>query len=166
MKTPPLLEVQNLHKSYNNVEVLGGVDFTVRRGQVKALLGPSGSGKSTILRMISLLEPADSGTILLDGEPIGVIGGRVDVRPAPERVLARQRTAIGMVFQKFNLFPHLDATRNVMSGLTTVLKVPKKEARSRRWKCSTGSACPLARTRTPRSSPAASNSAWRLPAPW
>ncbi|BBH68383.1 arginine ABC transporter ATP-binding protein [Actinoplanes sp. OR16] len=129
MKTPPLLQVQNLHKSYNDVAVLGGVDFTVQRGQVKALLGPSGSGKSTILRLISLLEPADSGTILLDGEPIGLIGGRLDMRPAPERVLARQRTAIGMVFQKFNLFPHLDATRNVMAGLTTVLKVPKKEAR-------------------------------------
>ena len=129
MRPQPLLQVQNLHKSYNEVEVLKGVDFTVQRGQVKALLGPSGSGKSTILRLISLLEPADSGTILLDGRPIGVVGGPLRMRPAPERVLARQRTAIGMVFQKFNLFPHLDATRNVMSGLTTVLKVPKKQAR-------------------------------------
>jgi polar amino acid transport system ATP-binding protein len=128
MNAQPLLEVRGLHKSYDGVEVLKGVDLAIERGQVKALLGPSGSGKSTILRLISLLEPYDAGTIRLGGTPIGVVDGRAE-RPAPERILARQRTAIGMVFQRFNLFPHLDATRNVMSGLTTVLRVPKREAR-------------------------------------
>ncbi|WP_418345562.1 amino acid ABC transporter ATP-binding protein [Rhodococcus pyridinivorans] len=124
-----LLETINLRKTYGNNEILKGVDFAIESGQVKAVLGPSGSGKSTILRLMSLLEPVDGGSILLNGKEIGVETGR-DGRtvPLPERKLARERTNIGMVFQKFNLFAHLDVLHNVTLGLTEVHGVPKDEA--------------------------------------
>ncbi|MBS9373076.1 amino acid ABC transporter ATP-binding protein [Rhodococcus sp. B50] len=124
-----LLETIGLRKTYGSNEILKGVDFAIESGQVKAVLGPSGSGKSTILRLMSLLEPVDGGSILLNGKEIGVETGR-DGRtvPLPERKLARERTNIGMVFQKFNLFAHLDVLRNVTLGLTEVHGVPKDEA--------------------------------------
>ncbi|MBM9476294.1 amino acid ABC transporter ATP-binding protein [Nakamurella flavida] len=124
-----MLRVTDLHKTYGRTEVLKGVDFTVERGEVKALLGPSGSGKSTILRLMALLERPDRGEILLGGRRLGVqaTGGRVV--HLGERELARQRTDIGMVFQKFNLFNHLDALHNVMLGLTQVRGVKRAEAK-------------------------------------
>ena len=127
----PLLDARNLHKSYGDRSVLRGVDLSIRPGQVKAMLGPSGSGKSTTLRLINLLERADQGTIEIAGERLGTVGGPGSERPAPERILAKQRQSVGMVFQQFNLFPHLNATRNVMSGLTTVQRVPHREAEER-----------------------------------
>ncbi|MFF2388199.1 amino acid ABC transporter ATP-binding protein [Agromyces sp. NPDC058104] len=127
--TPPTLEVRDLHKSYGGVEVLKGVEFDVAKGQVKAVLGPSGSGKSTMLRLMALLEPADRGGILLDGHRIGSTehGGRL--RHHHERKLAVERRQIGMVFQRFNLFPHMTALENVMVGLTQVQKVDRNAAR-------------------------------------
>jgi len=129
MTSTALLETVGLRKTYGSNEILKGVDFSIEAGQVKAVLGPSGSGKSTILRLMSLLEPADAGSILLHGKEIGVESGR-DGRsiPLPERKLARERTNIGMVFQKFNLFAHLDVLHNVTLGLTEVHGVPKDEA--------------------------------------
>lgn len=123
-----LLVARDLHLSYGDKPVLRGVDLSVRSGQVKAILGPSGSGKSTTLRVLNLLERVDRGTIELDGNRLGTIerGGRTI--PAPERVLAKQRAGVGMVFQNFNLFPHLDAKHNVMSGLTTVKRTPTSQA--------------------------------------
>jgi polar amino acid transport system ATP-binding protein len=101
---------------------------------VKAILGPSGSGKSTLLRCLALLEPVDEGEIRIGGRRVGVRDG--DGRPGggravplPERELARQRTDVGMVFQRFNLFPHLTALGNVMLGLTEVRRRSKAEAR-------------------------------------
>jgi polar amino acid transport system ATP-binding protein len=97
---------------------------------VKAILGPSGSGKSTLLRCLALLEPVDKGEIRIEGRRVGVreaAGGRAV--PLPEGVLARQRSEIGMVFQRFNLFPHLTALGNVMLGLTEVRGRSKAEAR-------------------------------------
>ncbi len=123
-----LLVAKDLHLSYGSKAVLRGVDLSVRPGQVKAILGPSGSGKSTTLRLLNLLERADRGTIELDGIQLGTVQRNGRAVPAPERILARQRASIGMVFQNFNLFPHLEAKRNVMSGLTTVRHVPKTEA--------------------------------------
>jgi len=109
--------------------VLRGVTFGVHRGDGKAVLGPSGSGKSTMLRCLALLEPIDAGEVRLEGRRIGVreSGGRLV--SLPERVLAKERSEIGMVFQRFNLFPHLTALGNVMIGLTEVRGRSKSEAR-------------------------------------
>jgi polar amino acid transport system ATP-binding protein len=130
-KTPPtefVLEAVGLHKRYGRNEVLRGVSFGVHRGDVKAILGPSGSGKSTLLRCLALLEPVDAGEVRLEGARVGVRESRGRLVPEPERVLAHQRTDIGMVFQRFNLFPHLTALQNVMIGLTEVRKRPRKDA--------------------------------------
>jgi polar amino acid transport system ATP-binding protein len=125
-----LLEAVGISRGYGSVEVLRDITFGVRQGDVKAVLGPSGSGKSTLLRCLALLEPVDAGEIRLDGQRIGSRPGRQG-RPVslPERVLARQRSEIGMVFQRFNLFPHLTALGNVMIGLTEVRRRPRSEAR-------------------------------------
>ncbi len=125
-----VLEARDVHKRYGQTEVLRGVTFGVHRGDVKAVLGPSGSGKSTMLRCLALLEPIDAGEVRLEGQRIGSRegrGGRPDA--LPERVMARQRSEIGMVFQRFNLFPHLTALGNVMIGLTEVRGRARSEAR-------------------------------------
>ncbi|WP_284983154.1 amino acid ABC transporter ATP-binding protein [Arthrobacter sp. efr-133-TYG-118] len=124
----PVLSVRNLHKSYQDQHVLRGVEFDIHQGQVKAVLGPSGSGKSTMLRLMALLEPADDGEIRLRGRRIGVREKASGTVALPERELAKERRNIGMVFQKFNLFPHLTACRNVMLGLTSVKGIHHKEA--------------------------------------
>ena len=126
----PLIEAVDIHKRYGRTEVLRGVSFTVRRGDVRAVLGPSGSGKSTLLRCLALLEPIDGGEVRLEGRRLGVREeSRGTTGHLPERELARQRSDIGMVFQRFNLFPHLTALQNVMIGLTEVRRKSKHEAR-------------------------------------
>lgn len=124
----PLLTVDHVAKRYEHREVLNGVSFTVDRGDVFCLVGPSGSGKSTLLRCINNLEPVDGGRILLDGEFIGSRverGRRVVLR---ERDAAMQRRKIGMVFQHFNLFPHLTAIENVMLAPMRVLGMERDAA--------------------------------------
>ncbi|WP_019930524.1 amino acid ABC transporter ATP-binding protein [Nocardia sp. BMG111209] len=128
----PLLQTVGLRKSYGTQTVLDGVDFAIAAGTVQAVLGPSGSGKSTMLRLMSLLEPADSGSILLHGKEIGAESGRTGAAVRiPERRLARQRAEIGMVFQRFNLFAHLDVLHNVTLGLTAVRRIGRSEATQR-----------------------------------
>jgi ABC-type polar amino acid transport system ATPase subunit len=125
-----LIDVEKVEKYYGENHILKGVDFSINTGQVKAIMGPSGSGKSTLLRLIALLEPVHSGKILFNGE---LIAGNADgsrSKPESEKVLALRRRGIGMVFQKFNLFPHLSAVDNVMCALTTVQGLDKKEARA------------------------------------
>ena len=124
-----VIEAREVWKRYGTNDVLQGISLGVQHGDVKAILGPSGSGKSTLLRCLGLLEPIDRGEISLDGSRVGVRerGGRLV--PLPERLLADQRSDIGMVFQRFNLFPHLTALRNVMIGLTEVRGIPEAEAR-------------------------------------
>jgi ABC-type polar amino acid transport system ATPase subunit len=125
-----VIEAVEVRRRYGSNEVLRGVSFGIRRGDVKAILGPSGSGKSTLLRCLALLEPLDGGEIRLDGQRVGTREGRGGrLTPLPEGELAGQRADIGMVFQRFNLFPHLSALGNVMIGLTEVRRVPKAEAR-------------------------------------
>jgi ABC-type polar amino acid transport system ATPase subunit len=125
-----VLEAVEVHKHYGSNEVLRGVSFGIRRGEVKAILGPSGSGKSTLLRCLALLEPLEAGEIRLEGARLGVRETRGRFVGLPEAALARQRTDIGMVFQRFNLFPHLTAHGNVMIGLTEVRRSSKGEARA------------------------------------
>ncbi len=112
------IDVRQLHKSFGDLEVLKGIDFTVNAGEVVCVLGPSGSGKSTLLRCLNRLEESNSGTILIDGEDITDIDADVD----------QLRSNIGMVFQQFNLFPHLTVLKNLTVAQTGVLKRPKDEA--------------------------------------
>ncbi|HTI30005.1 MAG TPA: amino acid ABC transporter ATP-binding protein [Methylomirabilota bacterium] len=128
--TEYVVEGRDIWKRYGTNDVLRGVSLGVHRGDVTAILGPSGSGKSTLLRCLGLLEPIERGEIHLDGARVGVRERRGRFVPLPERLLARQRTDIGMVFQRFNLFPHLTAVGNVMIGLTEVRGMSEPDARA------------------------------------
>jgi len=127
-----LVEARGLSKRLGQTLALDGVDLDVGRGEVVMVLGPSGSGKSTLLRCLNHLDPPDAGVVTIEGEPVGVrIGADGARHPLPERKVDRQRARIGMVFQRFNLFPHLSAADNVALGLRRIGKVPKAEARAR-----------------------------------
>ena len=115
-----LVSIRDVRKSYGSVEVLKGVSLEVEKGDVVAIIGRSGSGKSTLLRCINGLETYQSGVIVADGIEVG--GENTDLREL--------RRHVGMVFQQFNLFPHLTAAENVMLAPTVVNKTPKKEART------------------------------------
>jgi polar amino acid transport system ATP-binding protein len=113
-----VIEIRDLHKYFGELEVLKGIDFQVEEGEVVCIIGPSGSGKSTLLRCVNRLEEATSGTILIEGDDI----------TDPDADVDSLRTRIGMVFQQFNLFPHLDVLHNLTVAQTKVLKRSKKEA--------------------------------------
>jgi polar amino acid transport system ATP-binding protein len=126
-KPEPLVQIQNLHKRFGSAEVLKGIDLTVHVGEKVTLIGPSGSGKTTLLRCVNHLERPSSGMVRVGGQLIGqrLVGGRyVEMK---DREIARIRAGIGMVFQRFNLFPHLTALHNVMIGPLKVLKMPRAE---------------------------------------
>ena len=129
--TSPMVRCCALRKSFGRLEVLRGIDLTVERGQVVCVVGPSGSGKSTLLRCLNHLEEPQAGRVYVDGELIGYEerGGRL--RPLPDARLRRQRESIGMVFQRFHLFPHRTALENVMEGLIAVKGVKAADARQR-----------------------------------
>jgi polar amino acid transport system ATP-binding protein len=127
----PMVVVENLHKSFGHLEILRGIDLTVHRGKTIVVIGPSGSGKSTLLRCINHLEPVDRGKVFIDGELVGYREVRGKLKPLPERQAARQRTEIGMVFQRFNLFPHMTALQNVMLAPVQVRGLPRRQARTR-----------------------------------
>jgi polar amino acid transport system ATP-binding protein len=122
----PILQIENLHKKFKDVEVLKGVDLKLETGDVVSIIGSSGSGKTTLLRCVNMLEEFHQGRILIDGEEIGYSGPQH--RHRKESEIARQRAMTGMVFQQFNLFPHMTALRNVTLGLTKVKKMPAHEA--------------------------------------
>jgi ABC-type polar amino acid transport system ATPase subunit len=119
--TTAVVRLEDVHKSFGDNVVLDGVDLTVNAGQVMVIIGPSGSGKSTLLRCVNLLEPVDSGRIFLEGDEITGKGVKVDE--------VRQR--IGIVFQQFNLFPHLRVMDNLTLAARRVGKVPRKQAELR-----------------------------------
>lgn len=125
----PFLRVRGLDKQYGEVTVLQGIDLEIAQGTTTVILGPSGSGKSTILRCMALLEPIDGGEIWLEDELLGLetdSAGRVV--PRPENKLWKQREHLGMVFQKFNLFPHMTVQQNVMLAPRQVKRRSKAEA--------------------------------------
>ncbi|MCM3659037.1 amino acid ABC transporter ATP-binding protein [Agromyces mediolanus] len=125
------VSAQEVHKSFGDTHVLKGIDLEVRRGEVSCLLGPSGSGKSTFLRCINHLESIDSGRIEVDGTLIGYRehGERLhELKPAEA---AAQRENIGMVFQRFNLFPHMTALENITCAPVFVKRTQRSEARQR-----------------------------------
>ncbi|UVY84804.1 amino acid ABC transporter ATP-binding protein [Brachybacterium sp. NBEC-018] len=126
-----LVEIRGVRKSFGDLEVLRGIDLTVRPGEVTAILGPSGSGKSTLLRTINHLEPVDSGLVTLDGEVIGYRRQGDLLHELSEKEVLRQRTRIGMVFQSFNLFAHRTALANITEAPRRALGVPKAQAEAR-----------------------------------
>ena len=121
-----MIEIADLWKTFGSLQVLKGVSLRVDRGSVLAIIGPSGSGKSTLLRCINLLESPDRGRIRI-GDREMRFAGRERAKLA-DRELAAFRAATGMVFQHFNLFPHMTALANVMAGPTIIRRVPKREA--------------------------------------
>ena len=118
----------DVYKRFGRLEVLRGVSMEVVKGEVVVLIGPSGSGKTTFLRCINHLERIDGGRIYVDGELVGYREKNGRLVEDKEREVARKRAAIGMVFQRFNLFPHLTALGNVIEAPIRVKKVPRKEA--------------------------------------
>jgi polar amino acid transport system ATP-binding protein len=128
----PTVRVERLAKAYGAKTVLRDVDLEVMRGETVAIIGPSGSGKTTLLRCINHLETPSGGAVWVDGQFMGrIVLANGATAPASERVLARQRRAIGFVFQRFNLFPHLSALDNVAIGLHKVHGLAKSAARER-----------------------------------
>jgi polar amino acid transport system ATP-binding protein len=132
----PLVRIRQLRKSFGTHTVLDGIDLDVRQGEVVVVIGPSGSGKTTLLRCINVLEAYDAGSIQIDGVEVGFRNGADGRRRRrSDRELARIRADIGMVFQLFNLFPHLTALENVMLGLRKVRGLSREDARrtGERW---------------------------------
>ncbi|MFF0204466.1 amino acid ABC transporter ATP-binding protein [Streptomyces sp. NPDC005017] len=127
--TAAMVRAEGVRKHFGRLEVLKGIDLTVERGQVCCLLGPSGSGKSTFLRCINHLEKVDGGKLTVDGELVGYRQQGSRLHELREREVAARRRDIGMVFQRFNLFPHMTALDNVIEAPVKVAGVPRSQAR-------------------------------------
>ncbi|MEU3572277.1 amino acid ABC transporter ATP-binding protein [Kitasatospora sp. NPDC036755] len=127
----PMVRAENVHKSYGPVEVLKGIDLEVRQGEVFCLIGPSGSGKSTFLRCINHLEKINGGRLWVDGELVGYRQRGDRLHELKDREVALKRRDIGMVFQRFNLFPHMTAIENVMEAPVQVKGESRADARER-----------------------------------
>ncbi len=130
-----ILKVSSLHKYFDDLHVLQGVDLEVQRGEMVCMVGSSGSGKSTFLRCLNFMEQPSAGRIEFNGKAVGRESAETrDGAPTytyDERELVRLRTHVGMVFQQFNLFPHMTVMQNVMEGPATVLRTGKEEAGKR-----------------------------------
>ena len=128
----PAIRVVGLKKSFGEVPVLRGISFDLDRGQVLSIIGASGSGKSTLLRCLNYLERPSAGDIWIAGHALTFATGRNDSRRGPGAAhIARVRAEVGMVFQQFNLWPHMTVVQNVMEALTQVRKLSTKEAQRR-----------------------------------
>src|ERR1700716_4278502 len=126
-----IIAVEALRSFYGSHEVLRGVDLTVRVGEVVVVIGPSGSGKTTLLRCLNFLEEYQHGDVHIDGQLMGYRDRNGHRQRESESEIAKLRTEIGMVFQSFNLFPHMTALQNVILAPRMVRKLPKAEARER-----------------------------------
>jgi polar amino acid transport system ATP-binding protein len=129
--TTVMVKAEGVHKSYGHVDVLKGIDLEVRKGEVFCLIGPSGSGKSTFLRCINHLEKINAGRLYVDGQLVGYRQKGDKLYELKDSEVALQRRDIGMVFQRFNLFPHMTALENVMEAPVQVKKVNRNQARER-----------------------------------
>lgn len=127
----PLVSIEGVHKFFGDHHVLKGIDMEIKQGEVSVLIGPSGSGKSTLLRCVNLLETIDAGRITVDGELIGYKERNGKLFDLTSRQIADQRSEIGMVFQKFNLFGHKTALENIIEAPVQVKKKSKSEAKQR-----------------------------------
>jgi polar amino acid transport system ATP-binding protein len=127
----PMVRIVDVHKRFGRAEVLRGVSFDVQAGETLVILGPSGSGKSTLLRLIAHLDPLDAGRIYIDGELNGYEERRGRLRALSDSRVAACRRQTGMVFQRFNLFPHLNALGNVTVAPVKVLGISRRKAEAR-----------------------------------
>ncbi|GLY36252.1 arginine ABC transporter ATP-binding protein [Amycolatopsis sp. NBRC 101858] len=127
----PVVSAQKICKSFGSVDVLKGIDLEVHEREVLCLIGPSGSGKSTLLRCINHLEKIDAGRLYVDGVLVGYRQRGDKLHELREKEVAFQRKDIGMVFQRFNLFPHMTALENVMEAPIQVRREPKSQVRER-----------------------------------
>jgi octopine/nopaline transport system ATP-binding protein len=129
MSAVPRIRVTDIHKRFGTLEVLRGLSFDVHRGTVVSVIGASGSGKSTLLRCVNYLEAPDAGEIFLEGKPLGA---RIDAdgrrRPRSLAAINKMRCELGVVFQQFNLWPHMTVLGNVVEAPIRVRKMPRKEA--------------------------------------
>lgn len=130
----PLVQVENLVKHFGPLEVLKGISLSVHAGEVVVVLGPSGSGKSTLLRCLNYLERPDGGRIYFDGHLVGQVEVNGKLRPVAEKVLNGQRAQMGMVFQRFHLFPHRTVLENLIEAPIHVSGVARPQAVERAMK--------------------------------
>src|SRR5437764_1827359 len=131
MAGTPMVKAEAVHKNFGRLEVLRGIDLQVRPREVMCVIGPSGSGKSTFLRCINHLEKIDAGRLWVDGELVGYRQRGGKLHELRDKEVAAQRRSIGMVFQRFHLFPHMTALENVTEAPQRVKGVGKDAARSR-----------------------------------
>src|SRR4249919_2318062 len=123
-----MVKAEAVHKRFGRLEVLKGIDLEVQKGEVMCMLGPSGSGKSTFLRCINHLEKVDAGRLSVDGELVGYRQVGDKLYELRDREVSTKRREIGMVFQRFNLFPHMTALQNVMEAPIRVRRIAKDVA--------------------------------------
>ena len=152
----PFLELRGVEKRFGDNKVLDGVDLAVNEHELVSLIGASGCGKSTLLRCVNALEPIQAGTISLQGKLVSGAGVDVD----------RHRRDVGIVFQSFNLFPHMNVLQNITLAPRQVLGLSASRPRSGPTRCSSGSGCTRSASSTPTACPAASSSGRRSCAPW
>ncbi|WP_345357499.1 amino acid ABC transporter ATP-binding protein [Actinoallomurus liliacearum] len=126
-----MVKAENVHKRFGRLHVLQGIDLEVQSGEVMCVIGPSGSGKSTFLRCINHLEKIDGGRLWVDGHLVGYRQRGERLHEMREKEIASQRRDIGMVFQRFNLFPHMTALENVMEAPCRVRREPKRTVQER-----------------------------------
>jgi len=131
MSEPPMVSFENVTKRYGSLTVLDGLNLTISRGEKVAIIGPSGSGKTTVLRMLMTLETIDGGVIRVEGEPLTHMERQGRLVPANLAHIRKVRAKIGMVFQSFNLFPHMTALHNCMEAPVKVLGLSRAEAEAR-----------------------------------
>jgi polar amino acid transport system ATP-binding protein len=131
MTATPMVSMRGVHKRFGLNEVLRGIDLEVERGEVMCVIGPSGSGKSTLLRCINHLEKIHAGRIEVDGQLVGYEQRGDKLYELKEAEVARRRADVGMVFQNFNLFPHMTVLGNIIEAPCRVLKMPKDIAAER-----------------------------------
>jgi len=124
----PMVKAEGVHKRFGRLEVLRGITLEVGRGEVMCIIGPSGSGKSTFLRTINHLEKINRGRLWVDGSLVGYVQRGDKLHELHDKEVARSRSEIGMVFQRFNLFPHKTALENVIEAPRLVRNVPKAQA--------------------------------------
>ncbi|HSU71877.1 MAG TPA: amino acid ABC transporter ATP-binding protein [Micrococcaceae bacterium] len=127
----PLVRIQDVHKYFGAHHVLRGIDMTVKQGEVSVIIGPSGSGKSTLLRCVNLLETISAGRIYVRDELIGYREDNGRLHDLTSKEIANQRREIGMVFQRFNLFPHRTAVQNIIEAPTQVKRQSKAQAKAK-----------------------------------